>query len=58
MNPLIAILMRRDGLSLEEASDVLTEAQDLVRQGVDPEDVLREEFGLEPDYLYDLIETL
>lgn len=50
------ILMRRDGLSLEDAQIQIEIARGLIILGEDPEDVLREELGLEPDYIYQLIE--
>jgi hypothetical protein len=53
-NPIIAILMRRDGLTLEEARDALEEAAQEIRTGADPEEVLACDFGLEPDYIFDL----
>lgn len=58
MNTLIQVLMDRDGLTKQEATTVIRDAQNLVRDGADPEEVLYEEFGLEPDYVFDLIETM
>lgn len=52
---LMEVLMRRDGLTKEEAREAISEARDRVWKGEDPEEVLAEEFGLEPDYLFDLI---
>lgn len=49
------ILMERDGMTSEEAYKALDEARDRVRSGDDPEDVLMEDFGLEPDYFLDLL---
>lgn len=49
------ILIERDGMSKEEAHVLLQEARERVLEGEDPEEVLREEFGLEPDYIFDLI---
>lgn len=54
-NAIINILMRRDGLSLEEAYERLVEARERLADGDDPEEILHEEFGLEPDYLFDLL---
>jgi hypothetical protein len=54
-NEVIETLVHRDGFSLEEAQEQLAEARERVAAGEDPETVLREEFGLEPDYIYDLI---
>ena len=51
------VLMRRDGLSASEAAEAIEEARELVlTQGYDPEEVLLDEFGLEPDYVFDLLE--
>lgn len=52
------VLMERDGLTEEEADAAIEEAQELVAEGADPEDVLHDEFGLEPDYVWDLIEGM
>lgn len=50
------ILMRRDGMSLEEAQDMIKDAQTrILFNGEDPEEILHEEFGLEPDYLFQLV---
>lgn len=53
MSELIQIFMRRDGMSLAEATEYVNELRERVREGEDPEDVLYEE-GLEPDYVLDL----
>ena len=50
-----AVLMRRDGLSADEAQRLLDEARERVAEGEDPEEVLYEDFGLEPDYFWDLL---
>ncbi len=55
MNEIVKVLMERDGDSLEEARERLEEARSLVECGQDPEEVLAEEFELEPDYIFDLI---
>jgi hypothetical protein len=49
------VLMRRDGASSEDADKMIEEARERVFEGEDPEEVLREEFGLEPDYIFDLL---
>lgn len=54
MSELIQIFMRRDGMSLAEATEYVNELRERVLEGEDPEDVLYEE-GLEPDYVLDLI---
>lgn len=50
-------LQRRDGMTKEEAQDLLDECRDRVETGEDPEEVLREELGLEPDYIFALYEA-
>lgn len=52
------VLMRRDGLTMAEAAEAIEDAAQLVREGADPEEVLAAEFGLEPDYVFDLLEVL
>jgi hypothetical protein len=55
MSELVRVLMRRDGLTLEEAEEQVAEARRMVAAGADPEEVLYDEFGLEPDYVFDLL---
>ena len=55
MNAIVKILMERDGYTQEEAESALKEARNRVYDGEDPEDVLLDEFSLEPDYIYDLL---
>lgn len=55
MTELTRILMRRDGMTQQEAQDAVIEARGRVRAGEDPEEILYEEFGLEPDYIWDLL---
>ena len=49
------VLMRRDGLSAAEADKMIAEARERVLEGEDPEEILHDDFGLEPDYIWDLI---
>ena len=53
---LVRVLLERDGLSVDEAREMVEEARERVLEGEDPEEVLAEEFGLEPDYVFDLLE--
>lgn len=55
METLKQVLMRRDGASSDDADEMVAEARERVLEGEDPEEVLREEFGLEPDYVFDLL---
>ena len=54
-NEIVRILMRRDGMERDEAEDLLRDARAAVEEGEDPEDVLADWFGLEPDYVFDLL---
>ena len=55
MNKIVEILMRRDGLSRADAETSLMDGRSAVADGAYPEDVLLEMFGLEPDYIFDLL---
>ena len=58
---IINLLMKRDGVSREEAvlmyENTKSEIQDAVYGTgcLDPEDILADELGLEPDYLFDFL---
>jgi len=53
------VLMERDGMSEDEVDDLISEAhEDLMQRlddGEDVSDLCEEYFGLEPDYLDDLM---
>lgn len=57
----IEILMARDGLSRDEASRAFQSARSEVCDALmgtsclDPEEVLEQELGLEPDYLFEFL---
>jgi len=59
VDSLKATIMRRDGLTEEEADAQIKEARDDMNErlanGEMPEDICEEYFGLEPDYIFDLI---
>lgn len=48
-----SILRTRDQASEADIDDLFINATDDIADGVDPEDVLADVFGLEPDYLFD-----
>ena len=63
MNTIVEILMERDDMSQEEAEDLLNEAKEEAQNYLDNdgslddiENVLKDYFGLEPDYIFDLID--
>ena len=53
---LVQLLMRRDGLSETEAEEQVDDARSRVKFGEDPEEILYEEFGVEPDFVFELLE--
>ena len=62
MNKIVKILMERDNMSQEDAENLLDEARDEAEMMLeedcglmDIEDLLMDYFGLEPDYIFDLI---
>lgn len=55
MSGIVKILMQRDGVSMDVAKRMLRDARMAVREGADPEEILQDEFGLEPDYVFELI---
>ena len=59
MNKVVKILMERDGLTKEEATDLLYEVQDMMKEcDYEPfecEDIMSSELGLEPDYIMDIL---
>lgn len=55
MTELESTLIRRDDMTAEEAFDTIAELRRRVRIGENPEELLHDELGLEPDYLFELI---
>lgn len=51
---LLKILMKRDNLSKAEAFDQISELQQAVLDGENPEELLHD-MGLEPDYIFDIL---
>jgi hypothetical protein len=56
MNELLKVLIERDELTKKEALLWLKDCAAMVNEGEDAADVLMDELGLEPDYIFDLIE--
>ena len=59
---IIEVLMKRDGMSEEEAKDLIEEAKEELQEILEEEgsledayDICEAYFGLEPDYLEDLL---
>lgn len=61
MEKIIEILMRRDGVSYEEAKEMYMNCKSELMDALagtsclDPEEVLQYELGLEPDYIFEFI---
>lgn len=61
MNEIIEILMRRDGVSYEEAKEMYLNCKSELMDAIDgtscldPEEVLMGELGLEMDYIFNFI---
>jgi len=55
MNKIVDVLINRDGMTKAEAQKALNTAKERLLEGEDPQAVLEEEFGLEPDYVFDLL---
>lgn len=47
------IIRRRDKLSENEIDDMFADFREQFENGEDPEELLQEVFGLEPDYIFD-----
>lgn len=56
MRTIVEVLIQRDGLSKDAVELQLRDARMRVVDGEDPESILYTEFGLEPDYMFDLLE--
>jgi hypothetical protein len=54
---MVAILMARDGMSRDEVMENINDFKEELASGdyYDAEELFMEEFGLEPDYLIDVL---
>lgn len=52
---LLTALMHSQDLTKQEAMDELNEMKERIFEGEDPEEILYE-YGLEPDYFFDLLD--
>lgn len=60
-NPIIKVLMNRDQLSYDDAKEQFLNAQEEFQAGAygtDIDECLAQEFGLEPDYIFDFLGDL
>lgn len=58
MNPVLKILMERDGMTEQESIDLVRETKEelLCNGGCYADDIIMENLGLEPDYIMDILE--
>ena len=57
METIKQILMRRDEMTSEDADEMIEAAKREFREeGGDPEEIIAEWFGLEPDYAWELLD--
>ena len=49
------ILIERDGLSDQEANELISNAKLRVLEGENPEEILEYDFGVDPDYVFDIM---
>lgn len=61
MNKIVDILMKRDGLTRDEAEQRVEETREMMNDAVDlgdyeeVEDIMCSELGLEMDYIFDIL---
>ena len=59
MKRVVGILMRRDGISREEATEQVHECREAmmeaIENGDDPEEIFMDFIGLEPDYIQEVL---
>lgn len=62
-NNLVELLMRRDNISREEATEMLFTCREDINRAVEEgnysevDDIIMLDLGLEPDYLYDILDV-
>ena len=55
MSELKRTLIERDGLSDQEANELITNAKLRILEGENAEEILEYDFGVEPDYIFDIM---
>lgn len=57
MENVIEILMERDGISRQEAEELIDETRDLLLSSDvwEADDIMADQLGLEPDYIMDIL---
>ena len=57
MNRVVEILMKRDGISREEATRLVDDTREEILESdpFDADDIIACNLGLEPDYIFDIL---
>lgn len=57
MNKIVKILMERDSMGKEEAEELVNETREevLAAESLDADEIIMNNLGLEPDYIFDLL---
>ena len=56
ISKVLKILQERDDMSLKDAKDLIDETCEMIiREPEDAEQIMAEQLGLEPDYLFDVL---
>jgi hypothetical protein len=59
MSEFVKVLIERDGMSLDDARDTERDIKRMLVEGeleyTDLEDLLHDEYGLEPDYVFEFL---
>lgn len=62
MNNIVMILMTRDGMTADEATELLRDVQQRAKEALYDaeivEELMADELGLELDYIFDLLEDV
>ena len=58
MESLRITIMSRDNIGPDVFEEMVQEAMDMIDDMEDPEDVLQDVFGVEPDYYFDLFHEI
>ena len=58
METLRKVIKARDGINDAEFDALVEEAADALDAGEDPDDILRDVFSIEPDFVFDLIDEV
>ena len=58
METLRKVIKARDGINDAEFDALVEEAADALDAGEDPDDILRDVFAVEPDFVFDLIDEV